>query len=127
MKKPGYATIDDYIRAAPKAVQERLTAIRKLIREAAPEAQEKISYRIPTFSLNGNLVHFGAHTNHIGFYPTPSAIVKFKRELSKYASSKGAVQFPLEEPLPVDLIRKIVVFRVGENTRKKPGRRTPSP
>jgi uncharacterized protein YdhG (YjbR/CyaY superfamily) len=80
----------------------------------APDAQEKVSYRMPTFNLNGNLVHFAAHTEHTGFYPTPSGIAKFKRALSKYQTSKGAVQFPLAEPLPIELIKKIVEFRVKE-------------
>jgi len=89
-----------------------------LIRLAAPGAEEKISYQMPTFYLNGNLVHFAAYAKHIGFYPTPSGIEKFKRELSEYKHAKGSVQFPLGEPLPVDLIEKIVRFRVEENLNK---------
>ena len=89
-----------------------------LIRFAAPGAQEKISYQMPTFYLNGNLVHFAAYAKHIGFYPTPSGIEKFKRELSEYKHAKGSVQFPQGEPLPVDLIEKIVRFRVEENLNK---------
>ena len=117
-KNAAYVTIDEYIQMCPKDVQERLNTIRQLIRRIAPEAQEKIAYQMPTFFLNGNIVHFAAHTKHIGFYPTPSGITRFKRELAKYVSSKGAVQFPMEESLPVELIKKIVRFRVEENLRK---------
>jgi uncharacterized protein YdhG (YjbR/CyaY superfamily) len=116
--KPGYASIDEYIETFPQHVQEKLRKLRQLIRKTAPDAKEKISYQMPTFYLNGNLVHFAAHARHIGFYPTPSGISKFKRELSKYESSKGSVQFPIEESLPIELIEKIVKFRVGENTKK---------
>ena len=89
------------------------------IREAAPEAREAISYRMPTFKLNGNLVHFAAFKNHIGFYPTPSGIEQFKKELSLYKWAKGSVQFPLDKPIPFDLVKKIVIFRVKENLQKK--------
>lgn len=85
---------------------------------AAPEAEEKISYQMPTFALYGNLVHFAAHKNHIGFYPTPSGIEAFKEELSAYKGAKGSVQFPLDQPMPYDLISKIVKFRVKENVEK---------
>ena len=118
MKNEGYATIDEYIRAYPEPVQGKLQQLRLLVRETAPEAQEKISYQMPTFYLNGNLVHFAAHPRHIGFYPTPSGISEFKDELSRYKHAKGSVQFPLDEPLPLDLIRKIVRFRVEENKKK---------
>ena len=118
---PGYSTIDGYIKLFPEPVRKKLNALRRLISRLAPDAQEKIAYQMPTFFLNGNLVHFAAHTNHIGFYPTPSAILKFKRELSKYESSKGAVQFPMEEELPLDLISRIVKFRVEENVKKRSG------
>jgi uncharacterized protein YdhG (YjbR/CyaY superfamily) len=121
--RPGYASIDEYIGTFPRPVQEKLTTLRQLIRRTAPGATEKISYQMPTFYLNGNLVHFAAHARHIGFYPTPSGISKFKTELSKYQSSKGSVQFPMEESLPVELIEKIVKFRVGENTKKGQGSR----
>jgi uncharacterized protein YdhG (YjbR/CyaY superfamily) len=114
-----YTTIDEYIRLQPKGVQQKLTALRKLIRQAAPDAQERIAYRMPTFHLNGNVVHFAAHTGHIGFYPTSSGIAHFQRELARYKTSKGAVQFPLEEPLPMKLIERIVKFRLEENSRKK--------
>jgi uncharacterized protein YdhG (YjbR/CyaY superfamily) len=115
----GNETIDEYIQGFPDNVQDKLRELRQLIHEIAPEAQEKISYRIPTFYLNGNLVHFAAFAKHIGFYPTSSGISKFKSELSRYKTSKGTVQFPIEDPLPVELIRNIVRYRVQENTAKK--------
>jgi uncharacterized protein YdhG (YjbR/CyaY superfamily) len=117
-RQPGFTTIDEYIASHPEPVRQKLKALQELIRKTAPGALEKISYRMPTYYLNGNLVHFAAHKNHIGFYPTPSGVSAFKRELSKYESSKGAVQFPIDEPLPIDLIEKIVKFRVDENRRK---------
>ncbi len=112
-------TIDEYIAGCPPNVRGRLSEIRRLIRRLVPDAAEKISYRMPTFYLNGNLVHFAAHTGHIGFYPTPSGIERFKTELARYKSSKGAVQFPLDEPLPIALIGKIVEFRAQENRKTK--------
>jgi uncharacterized protein YdhG (YjbR/CyaY superfamily) len=121
--KSGYKTIDEYILSFPRPVQVKLNQIRKLIRAIAPQAREKISYQMPTFYLNGNLVHFAAHSNHIGLYPTPSAGAMFKRELSGYQHGKGSIQFPLEKPLPLELIRKIVLFRVDENLKK--GKRSP--
>jgi uncharacterized protein YdhG (YjbR/CyaY superfamily) len=111
-------SIDEYIQSFPEHVQAKLKQLRALIREITPEAKEKISYQIPTFYLNGNLVHFAAYSKHIGFYPTSSGIANFKRELSKYRSSRGAVQFPIDEPLPVELIERIVRFRVQENSKK---------
>ena len=102
----------------PSDVQEVLQKIRKTIHEAAPDATEKISYQMPTFYLNGNLVHFAAFKEHIGFYPVPSGIEKFKKELSVYKQGKGSVQFPLDQPMPYDLITKIVKFRVKENLEK---------
>ncbi|KAF5048214.1 hypothetical protein DSECCO2_452380 [anaerobic digester metagenome] len=108
-------SIESYIGQFPAEVQQILREIRQVIKEAAPEAEEKISYQMPTFYLNGNLVHFAAYKNHIGFYPAPSGIEKFKKELSKYKSAKGSVQFPLNQPIPFDLIEKIVRFRVAEN------------
>jgi len=111
-------TIDEYIAQFPPEIRTRLESLKNVIREAAPEAGEKISYNMPTFTLNGNLVHFAAQKNHIGFYPTPSGIEKFKDKLSEYKSSKGAVQFPNDRPLPLDLIREIVAFRVSENIKK---------
>lgn len=107
--------IDTYIGQFPAEVQEILQEIRQVIKEAAPEAEERISYQMPTFYLGGNLVHFAAYKNHIGFYPAPSGIEKFKQELSKYKSAKGSVQFPLNQPIPFNLIGKIVRFRVAEN------------
>jgi uncharacterized protein YdhG (YjbR/CyaY superfamily) len=113
-----FNTINDYIASFPKDVQKILESIRETVQKAAPEATEKISYGMPTFVLNGNLVHFAAFKNHIGFYPVPSGIEKFKKELSKYKGAKGSVQFPLDEPMPLELIRKIVKFRVKENLAK---------
>jgi uncharacterized protein YdhG (YjbR/CyaY superfamily) len=113
--QPAPQTIDQYIAGFPADVQQILQQIRQTIREAAPDAQEAISYQMPTFKLYGNLVHFAAYKKHIGFYPTPSGIEAFKDELAPYASSKGAVQFPLDQPMPNDLIRRIVTFRVAEN------------
>nr|WP_303869966.1 DUF1801 domain-containing protein [Acetobacterium wieringae] len=107
--------IDTYIGQFPAEVQQILQEIRQVIKEAAPEAEEKISYQMPTFYLGGNLVHFAAYKKHIGFYPAPSGIEKFKQDLSKYKSAKGSVQFPINQPIPFDLIRKIVAFRVAEN------------
>jgi len=111
-------TIDEYIAAFPPDVRETLQAIRQTIRKAAPDAEETIKYRIPTFTLKGNLVHFGAYKKHIGFYPTPSAMEKFEEELSAYEGSKGAVRFPLDEPVPFQLITEIVKFRVRENLQR---------
>lgn len=110
--------IDEYIENFSTEIQEILQKIRKIIQEAAPEANEAISYQMPTFKLNGNLVHFAVCKNHIGFYPTPSGIANFADELSKYKTSKGAVQFPLNLPIPFELIDKIVRFRVIENINK---------
>jgi len=108
-------TIDEYINTFPSGVQKILSQLRETIRELAPEAEETINYGIPTFKLNGNLVHFAAFKNHIGFYPTPSAIDAFNKELSPYKHAKGSVQFPLDKPIPFDLIRKIVKYRVEES------------
>ena len=113
-----FKSIDEYILQFPPEVQEILKTLRKVIKESAPDAEEKISYQMPTFALHGNLVHFAAYKNHIGFYPAPSGIDAFKHELSEYKSSKGAVQFPLEKPLPYELISEIVKFRVAENIKK---------
>lgn len=111
-------TIDDYIAGFPEDVQLKLQKMRKTIRDAAPDAVEKISYQMPTFALEGNLVHFAAFKNHIGFYPAPRGIEAFQEELSAYQGGKGSVQFPLEQPVPYDLIRRIVVFRVKDNLEK---------
>ncbi|MEH7110631.1 iron chaperone [Bacillus sp. JJ1764] len=112
-------SIDEYILQFPQEIQEILKTLRKVIKESAPNAEEKISYRMPTFVLDGNLVHFAAFNNHIGFYPTPSGINTFKHELSGYKTSKGAVQFPIGKPIPYELISQIVKFRVGENKGKR--------
>ncbi len=117
-KNPPPKTIDEYIAGFPPDVQAILQKIRAIVREEAPEAQEAIKYQMPTFVLNGNLVHFAAFQHHIGFYPVPSGIEKFKEELSQYEGGKGSVQFPLNKPIPYDLIRRIVVFRVEENRKK---------
>lgn len=113
-----YKSVDEYISQFSSDIQEILKLLRKVIKEAAPDAQEKISYQMPAFALHGILVYFAACKNHIGFYPTPSGIDAFKQELSEYKSSKGAVQFPINKPLPYELISKIVKFRVEENTKK---------
>lgn len=114
-----YQTIDEYIQTFPEDIQKKLTELREVIKEEAPQATEKISYQMPTFYLNGNLVHFAAFPKHIGFYPAPSGIEAFISELTKYKHAKGSVQFPINEPLPFELIRKIVKFRVIENMQKK--------
>lgn len=111
-------TIDEYITGFPHEIQEILEQIRTTIRKAAPEAKEAIKYQMPTFTLNGNLVHFAAFKKHIGFYPVPTAIEEFKHDLSVYKGGKGSVQFPLDQPIPFELIRKIVKFRVEENLKK---------
>lgn len=112
-------SIDEYIRQFSPEIQEKLQTMRNVIKEAAPEAEETISYRMPAFAMRGILVYFAAFKNHIGFYPTASGISAFQDELSAYHSAKGSVQFPLKEPLPCDLISKIVTFRVAENLRKE--------
>jgi uncharacterized protein YdhG (YjbR/CyaY superfamily) len=119
MPRPKFDTIDDYIAAFPKDVQDDLQRLRRAIRESAPEAKEAISYGIPTFKLNGNLVHFAAYQHHIGFYPTSSGISAFKKELTPYKPSKGTVQFPLGRPLPLGLIRRMVRYRIQESSAKK--------
>ncbi len=108
-------TIDDYIAGFPDDVQEILEKIRMRIRKAAPGAEETVRYGLPTFRLEGNLVHFGAWKEHVGFYPTPTGIEKFEKELSVYERAKGSVQFPLARPIPFALISRIVKFRVKEN------------
>lgn len=108
-------SIDQYISGFPMEIQALLNQIRATILEAAPDADEAIKYAIPTFVFHGNLVHFAAFKNHIGFYPAPSGIEAFKMELSVYKNAKGSVQFPIDEPMPLDLISNIVEFRVKEN------------
>ena len=115
--------IDEYIAGFPTDIQEILKNIRMTIREAAPEAEETIKYQMPTFTLQGNLVHFAAFKKHIGFYPVPTGIEAFKDELSVYEQGKGSVRFPLDQPIPYDLISKIVKFRVKENLGKAAAKR----
>lgn len=116
--KKRFETIDEYIKTFPKEVQRVLEEMRRTVKEAAPEAVEAISYQMPTFKLNGkNLVHFAAFKNHIGFYPIPSGIEAFHQELSRYKQGKGSVQFPLDRPLPYELVKEIVAFRAKENLR----------
>ncbi len=110
--------IDEYIAFFPPEVRYILQKIRMTIRRAAPDAEEAIKYQIPTFTLQGNLVHFAAYKNHIGFYPTPTGIRRFKKELAAYEGSKGAVRFPLDKPMPFGLIARIVKFRVRETRAK---------
>ena len=119
MSRPKFQTIDEYISKFPEKTQKILQKLRKIIINTAPDAIEAMSYQIPTFKLNGNLVHFAAYKNHIGFYPTPSGIEAFKQELSPYEVSKGTVRFPLNKPIPFELIRKIVEFRIRENKKKR--------
>jgi len=120
--KISFTSIDEYIATFPEETQKILKEIRATIKAAAPDAEEKISYQMPTFTLKGNLVHFAAFKKHIGFYPVPTGIEKFKKELAAYESGKGSVQFPLDEPIPYDLISRIVKFRVKENLAKAKGK-----
>jgi len=117
--RPKFGTIDEYIASFPKDVQAILEKMRRVIRESAPQAEEAISYGIPTFKLKGNLVHFAAFKDHIGFFPASTAIAAFRKDLSSYKGSKGTVQFPIGQPIPFDLVRRIVKFRVKENSAKK--------
>jgi uncharacterized protein YdhG (YjbR/CyaY superfamily) len=110
--------MDEYIATFPEEIQKILEELRATIKASAPDAEERISYQMPTFALKGNLVHFAAFKKHIGFYPTPSGIQAFKHELSIYEGAKGSVKFPIEKPLPLELISKIVKFRVAENLKK---------
>jgi uncharacterized protein YdhG (YjbR/CyaY superfamily) len=112
-------TIDEYIAQFPKKVQVLLEKMRTIIKKAAPKAEEAMAYGIPTFKLNGNLVHFGGYKSHIGFYPAPSGIEAFKKELAKYEGSKGTIRFPLDKPLPATLITQVVKFRVVKNLEKE--------
>ncbi len=111
-------TITDYIALFPGETQELLTQVKLTIKAAVPNAEEKISYQMPTFFLNGNLVHFAAWREHIGFYPGASGIAAFQKELANYKNAKGSVQFPFDQPIPFDLITQIVKFRVDENLKK---------
>jgi len=114
--------IDEYIAGFPVDVQKLLEKVRTTIRKAAPKAEETISYQMPTFTLNGNLVHFAAYRNHIGFYPAPRGIEKFKKELSAYEGGKGSARFPLDKPIPYGLIGRIVKFRVANNLERAAAR-----
>lgn len=120
------SSIDEYIAGFPPEVQEILQQVRSTIRQAAPEAQETIKYQMPTFELQGNLVHFGAFTHHIGFYPVPSGIEAFQDELAPYLGGKGSVRFPLDQPIPYDLISRIVTFRVQENLARAAAKKKPA-
>jgi uncharacterized protein YdhG (YjbR/CyaY superfamily) len=111
-------SIDEYIKGFPPDIQKLLQQVRATIKKAAPDAEETIKYAMPTFTLNGNLVHFAAFKNHIGLYPTPNGIEAFKKELSVYKGAKGSVQFPLDQPMPLELISKIVKYRVEQNGGK---------
>lgn len=110
-----YTSIDEYIATFPEEIQATLQELRALIHSLAPEATEAIRYGIPTFILGENLVHFAAYKRHIGFYPTPGGMEAFQAELARYRTGKGTLQFPLGEPLPLDLIRRVVEYRVAEN------------
>jgi uncharacterized protein YdhG (YjbR/CyaY superfamily) len=116
--KTAVSTIDEYIAAFPADIQKLLKQMRSTIAKAAPKAEEAIKYAIPTFTLNGNLVHFAAFKNHIGFYPAPSGIEAFKKEVAEYEAGKGSLQFPLDKPLPLSLVTKIVKYRVAQNLEK---------
>ena len=117
-KKSGFHSIDEYIGTFPEDIQKLLEEVRATIKAAAPNAEEKISYQMPTFFLKGNLIHFAAFKNHIGLYPTPCGTEAYKRELSIYQGAKGSVRLPIDKPLPLKLISKIVKFRVAENLKK---------
>src|SRR3972149_1597693 len=118
INKKQFKTVDEYIKTFPPDVQSILEKMRQTIRKSAPEAVEAISYQMPTFKLNGNLVHFAAFKHHIGLYPAPSGIEAFEKELSPFVGGKGSVRFPLDKPIPFDLVDKIVAFRVKENLKK---------
>ena len=110
--------IDEYIAGFPKHIQDILEKLRATIRKAAPGAEETMSYQMPAFKFHGMLVYFAMHKNHLGFYPTPSGIEAFKKELSAYEGAKGSIKFPIEKTLPLGLITEIVKFRVKENLEK---------
>lgn len=124
-KLPPPRDIDEYIARFPPEIQAILSQIRAVVREAAPDAEEAIAYQMPTFRLNGNLVHFAAFKNHIGFYPTPGGIEQFAAELAQYPGAKGSVQFPLDRPIPYDLIRRITAYRAAESRGKAAKKRSP--
>ena len=117
-KTVGIKSTDAYIATFPEEVQKKLREIRATIKASSPQAEEKISYQMPAFTLKGNLVYFAAFKNHIGFFPTASGVEAFENEISRYGHSKGTIRFPLDQPLPLELISRIVRFRVAENLRK---------
>ena len=118
LSKVKWKNIDDYINSHPKNIQVILNRLRETIKKAAPEAEETISYSMPAFKLHGMLVYFAMHTSHVGFYPEPSGIEAFKKEISAYEWAKGSVKFPVDKPLPLDLVSKIVKFRMKENFQR---------
>jgi uncharacterized protein YdhG (YjbR/CyaY superfamily) len=115
--KAAFVTVDEYIALFPADMQKKLTELRATIRAAAPAAEEKISYLMPAFALKGPLVYFAAFKEHIGFFPTSSGVKAFEKELADYDISKGTIRFPLDKPLPLKLVRRIVKFRVAENRK----------
>ncbi len=117
-----YQTIDAYIAGYPTEVKEKLTALREFIMECVPEAKEKISWAMPTFDYHGNLIHFAAFKNHIGIYPGESGVSVFQDKLTEYKTSKGAIQIPLNKPMPYDLLKEIIMFRIKENIQIKEDR-----
>lgn len=117
MRSP--ATIDEYIAAFPEEKQVLLETVRQAVRRAAPEAEETIKYGMPTFMWKGNLVHFAAYNSHIGFYPAPSGVEEFRQDLARYQTGKGTLQFPVDKPLPLPLIIRIVQHRMKENSKKE--------
>jgi uncharacterized protein YdhG (YjbR/CyaY superfamily) len=123
MKSAAFQNIDSYIASFPKDIQETLEILRATIHKAAPDAIEKISYGMPTFALGGNLVYFAAYKKHIGFYPSSSGIAAFSKEFNMYKWAKGSVQFPLDKPMPLELITRIVKYRVKENLAKSKGKK----
>jgi uncharacterized protein YdhG (YjbR/CyaY superfamily) len=125
-RKAEFQTIDEYIDMFSGELKTKLQTLRRTISETAPEAQETISYRMPTFKLDGNLVHFAVMKNHIGFYPTSSGVRNFQEKLTAFKTTKGAIQFPIDKPLPLPLVRKIVRFRVKENKQRAKARATKS-
>lgn len=126
MDKPNFASIDEYIATFPEETQKMLQQVRETIHAAVPEAKEKISYQIPTFALNGNLVSFAAFKKHIGMYPIPAGTEEFQQKAAQYRAAKSSLHFPLNQPLPLELIRQFVQFRVAEtqkNATKAPARK----
>jgi uncharacterized protein YdhG (YjbR/CyaY superfamily) len=129
MEKKGFTSIDEYIASFPEATQKLLQELRAAIRVATPEAQEKISYQIPTFALNGNLLSFAAFKNHIGIYPIPEGTAEFQQQVAPYRAAKSSLHLPLDKPLPLELIKQFVQFRVAEtrsNAEQKAAKKTQS-